>query len=712
MVLIDGVKFACQSCIKGHRSSKCTHTSRTLVEIKKKGRPASQCAHCRDLRRTRSVHGRCDCAARDTEEKPKARVLVNGISDIVQPSPPTSEQSAATGRRVTHLLNPCNCRRGGPCNCCHVLDRSKGKAPATKPAPGTPSTSDAPSPAGSCCSSKVQTPGSVLSTATSPSSYFDPMASPLPLPPHLMGFPTASTSQFVHSTVTTPSPLNPAVQQQQLQQQAVLQQQPTSQQSNFVMVCPSGSVGSSCCGNRTPQPVPQTQPVVSQQTQSSLLGFSQDDLFAGYSAAAATQPVINGLYGPPPQYQQQQAPLFLPQTHGTSACFCGDLCACAGCPQHDPLGRKFGLSGSGQGCRCESGREQTGAPRACCGGGQGPAQMAPNPGLQQQPMTLPGGVPADNMMQLLMQAHQQSAPILWGNSLGGDVMLQPGLVTLGVSTGLPALDSIWSGIDPHKTMNMANILEQLPQHPFQQMSLAGPSRSRSQKRHTSTAASRAPSRASTAPATPVDDPMLNFGLESTCEMMEPGCGDMCTCSADCACRSGFIAIDVEPESAPVVNSESSMNLTRTIADDVMALSLAGTSSAAELGMSLPHTSLASLQMDPLIMSPPMSFPGNAPMSLSGSAPMSAVGTPIPFDMSLALGPDLTGLAKNQFDLHTEAASSTLNSPSLFASIPSPAALDNINQMQRMNAVGSPFEVMQSPIDLSAFDFSAIPSPNA
>ncbi|KAM0746502.1 hypothetical protein T439DRAFT_269137, partial [Meredithblackwellia eburnea MCA 4105] len=53
--------FACQGCIKGHRSSKCTHTDRTLVEIKKKGRPVSQCSHCRDLRKSYSVHGKCNC---------------------------------------------------------------------------------------------------------------------------------------------------------------------------------------------------------------------------------------------------------------------------------------------------------------------------------------------------------------------------------------------------------------------------------------------------------------------------------------------------------------------------------------------------------------------------------------------------------------------------------------------------------------------------
>lgn len=34
MVLVDGVKYACQQCIKGHRSSKCTHSTRPLTEIR------------------------------------------------------------------------------------------------------------------------------------------------------------------------------------------------------------------------------------------------------------------------------------------------------------------------------------------------------------------------------------------------------------------------------------------------------------------------------------------------------------------------------------------------------------------------------------------------------------------------------------------------------------------------------------------------------
>ncbi|KAL7415969.1 hypothetical protein BDY24DRAFT_327173, partial [Mrakia frigida] len=49
--------------LPGHRSSSCTHTDRPLFEIKKKGRPATQCTHCRELRKTKQVHVKCMCEA-------------------------------------------------------------------------------------------------------------------------------------------------------------------------------------------------------------------------------------------------------------------------------------------------------------------------------------------------------------------------------------------------------------------------------------------------------------------------------------------------------------------------------------------------------------------------------------------------------------------------------------------------------------------------
>ncbi|KAI9252831.1 copper fist DNA binding domain-containing protein, partial [Phascolomyces articulosus] len=54
-------KFSCMTCIKGHRSTKCTHNQRELFEIKPKGRPVSQCEGCRELRKTRRIHIKCSC---------------------------------------------------------------------------------------------------------------------------------------------------------------------------------------------------------------------------------------------------------------------------------------------------------------------------------------------------------------------------------------------------------------------------------------------------------------------------------------------------------------------------------------------------------------------------------------------------------------------------------------------------------------------------
>lgn len=61
-MLINEKKYACATCIKGHRVSSCTHTDRPLFEVKKKGRPATQCQFCREKRKggggSGSVHSK------------------------------------------------------------------------------------------------------------------------------------------------------------------------------------------------------------------------------------------------------------------------------------------------------------------------------------------------------------------------------------------------------------------------------------------------------------------------------------------------------------------------------------------------------------------------------------------------------------------------------------------------------------------------------
>lgn len=59
---LAGLPLPSDTCIKGHRSSACKHTDRPLFEIQKKGRPVTQCPHCRELRKTKQVHIKCTCA--------------------------------------------------------------------------------------------------------------------------------------------------------------------------------------------------------------------------------------------------------------------------------------------------------------------------------------------------------------------------------------------------------------------------------------------------------------------------------------------------------------------------------------------------------------------------------------------------------------------------------------------------------------------------
>ena len=71
-----------ESCIKGHRSSSCRHTDRALFEIKKIGRPATQCEHCRELRKTRQIHVKCVCESKDSDGKAGASskgVLIHSV---------------------------------------------------------------------------------------------------------------------------------------------------------------------------------------------------------------------------------------------------------------------------------------------------------------------------------------------------------------------------------------------------------------------------------------------------------------------------------------------------------------------------------------------------------------------------------------------------------------------------------------------------------
>ncbi|ANZ77170.1 BA75_03586T0 [Komagataella pastoris] len=45
MIIVDGEKYACIRCIRGHRSSTCKHAERPLMKVRSRGRPSPSCNH-------------------------------------------------------------------------------------------------------------------------------------------------------------------------------------------------------------------------------------------------------------------------------------------------------------------------------------------------------------------------------------------------------------------------------------------------------------------------------------------------------------------------------------------------------------------------------------------------------------------------------------------------------------------------------------------
>ncbi|GAA6061155.1 hypothetical protein JCM10212_005741 [Sporobolomyces blumeae] len=329
MVLVDGVKYACQSCIKGHRSSKCTHTNRPLVEIKKKGRPTSQCQHCREMRKTRSVHGKCDCAGREDQEKPVAKVLPNGIVDVLRQSEPPSASTSTEVLKsgVTRLLNPCNCKSGGTCDCCQVVSRASRK-PFPDDSPLPMFVNEPPPPPRASCFDPVST--------------FD-FSHDIPV------YPVASTSSHVSPTATPLPQYSPTL---------YASSSSTSNAPQYSLPIPPSYFSSIPC----------------HPPASSVSSYFTPSLPAVPPPPAPPPPTLPG-------FSTTTDSLFLPSTHGTSSCFCGPTCRCVGCAVHDPLGRRKraggtggGGGGGGGGCRCGTdpdGTDECGAKRKRTGIGAG-----------------------------------------------------------------------------------------------------------------------------------------------------------------------------------------------------------------------------------------------------------------------------------------------------------------------------------------------------
>ncbi|PNS14172.1 Metal-binding regulatory protein cuf1 [Sphaceloma murrayae] len=116
----DGTKWACQSCLKGHRVSGCTHTDRPLQFVPKKGRPVTQCQHCRVERKKRSAHVKCDCGDKTHASKEKCVHLRNAES-----SDNERRELGAVPEGEESDEHTCCCHHGEKCTCSTVKKEIK-----------------------------------------------------------------------------------------------------------------------------------------------------------------------------------------------------------------------------------------------------------------------------------------------------------------------------------------------------------------------------------------------------------------------------------------------------------------------------------------------------------------------------------------------------------------------------------------------------------
>ncbi|KAJ3171253.1 hypothetical protein HDU88_008291 [Geranomyces variabilis] len=196
--LLD-LRFACEKCQNGHRNGSCAHTDRKLLEIRAKGRPTTQCNHCRSKRKEGIGHShhKCMCGDGLSAVKKKVEVFfepnivlvftpeksdVHGLRKLLEESPRTflsvskkakpgkGGADTATQVEITYvktevveetisvdmqriLANPCRCQYGGSCVCSELPpakpcgSKSKRSASATPPAGASPTASPAIAPA-------------------------------------------------------------------------------------------------------------------------------------------------------------------------------------------------------------------------------------------------------------------------------------------------------------------------------------------------------------------------------------------------------------------------------------------------------------------------------------------------------------------------------------------------------------------------------------
>ncbi|KAK1989021.1 hypothetical protein LZ30DRAFT_696791 [Colletotrichum cereale] len=108
MPLINGQKMACEPCIRGHRSTKCTHANeRLMVPVRKPGRPLSTCPHppsrgcgCGSVTAAIPRKQKCGCGSSSGTPTTDSSSSVIKAESPASDAPPMSPTKAPASFRV------------------------------------------------------------------------------------------------------------------------------------------------------------------------------------------------------------------------------------------------------------------------------------------------------------------------------------------------------------------------------------------------------------------------------------------------------------------------------------------------------------------------------------------------------------------------------------------------------------------------------------
>ncbi|RAH78753.1 copper-fist-domain-containing protein [Aspergillus japonicus CBS 114.51] len=103
-MLIDGEKWACEACVRGHRVTTCKHHDRPLIHINRKGRPFATCSVCNctpceapeeHAKLKREVDAKCQASKRAAGRSPRSTSV--GSLKPIAPRPAPSSTGGCDG---------------------------------------------------------------------------------------------------------------------------------------------------------------------------------------------------------------------------------------------------------------------------------------------------------------------------------------------------------------------------------------------------------------------------------------------------------------------------------------------------------------------------------------------------------------------------------------------------------------------------------------